>query len=357
VGRDAVGEDDLASQPTLSRYENAVDRKELYRMSVALADAVIERHRQRLGRGVKRITIDLDPTDDPTHGVQQLTFFNAYYDTWCYLPMAGFLSFNDEPDQYLFCYVLRPGNATAPVGALGILRRTVERLRGAFPKVKLRVRLDGGFACPEMFTFLEEERIEYVIAMAKNTVLQALAEPMMNKARRLSRASRETEHVYGERLYSAGTWKDKYRRVVIKAEVVRAADKDPKDNPRFVVTNLKTPPRKLYERIYCGRGEIENRIKELHHGLEIDRTSCTKFWANQLRALMTAVAYVLYQELRLAAPAACARAQVSTLRERFIKLGVRVQESVRRIVLHLPKSFPFHDQWCDIAAELGASSG
>jgi hypothetical protein len=357
VGREAVGEDALASQPTLSRYENAVSRKELYRMSVALADTVIERHRQRLGKKVKRITIDLDPTDDPTHGGQQLTFFNAYYDTWCYLPMAGFLSFNDEPDQYLFCYVLRPGNAPAELGALGILRRTVKRLRAAFPKVKLRVRLDGGFACPEMFTFLEEERIEYVIAMAKNSVLKALAEPLMNQARRLSRESQQTEHVYGDRLYSAGTWKHHYRRVIIKAEVVRTSGRDPKDNPRFVVTNLRTQPRKLYERIYCGRGEIENRIKELHHGLEIDRTSCTDFWPNQLRGLMTAVAYVLFQELRLAAPVACARAQVGTLRERFIKLGVRVQESVRRIVLHLPKSFPFHDQWCQIAAGLGAYSG
>jgi hypothetical protein len=179
----------------------------------------------------------------------------------------------------------------------------------------------------------------------------------MNQARRLSRESQQTEHVYGDRLYSAGTWKHHYRRVIIKAEVVRTSGRDPKDNPRFVVTNLRTQPRKLYERIYCGRGEIENRIKELHHGLEIDRTSCTDFWPNQLRGLMTAVAYVLFQELRLAAPVACARAQVGTLRERFIKLGVRVQESVRRIVLHLPKSFPFHDQWCQIAAGLGAYSG
>jgi hypothetical protein len=260
VGRSAIDEDGLASQPTLSRYENSVDRKDLYRMSMALAEAVIERHGQRLGDKVKRITIDMDPTDDPTHGTQQLTFFNGYYDTWCYLPMAGFLSFNGEPEQYLFCYVLRAGNAPAELGALGILKRTVQMLRTAFPKVKVRMRLDGGFACPEMFTFLEEERIEYVIAMAKNSVLEALAEPMMKKARRMSKASQQTEHVYGERMYSAGTWKHHYRRVVIKAEVVRAPGKDPKENPRFVVTNLRTQPRKLYEGIYCARGVVENRL-------------------------------------------------------------------------------------------------
>ena len=117
--RDPVKGEELASQPTLSRFENSVDRADLYRMGIALADAVIERHRRRLKRKAKRITIDLDPTDDPTHGAQQLTFFNGHYDTWCYLPVAGFLTFNEEPEQYLFAYVLRPGNVGAAVGALG----------------------------------------------------------------------------------------------------------------------------------------------------------------------------------------------------------------------------------------------
>jgi len=119
VGRDPIEGATLASQPTLSRFENSVRRADLYRMGETLAECVIERHRQRLGRGVRHITIDLDPTDDPTHGAQQLTFFNAHYDTWCYLPVAGFLTFNDEPEQYLFAYVLRPGNAPASRGAIG----------------------------------------------------------------------------------------------------------------------------------------------------------------------------------------------------------------------------------------------
>jgi hypothetical protein len=147
------------------------------------------------------------------------------------------------------------------------------------------------------------------------------------------------------------------RRVVIKAEVVRAPEKDPKDNPRFVITNMKQSPQWIYERVYCQRGDVENRIKELHD-LEIDRTSCTSFWANQFRVLLTAAAYVLMQEIRLrAAGTACARAQVLTLRERLLKLGARVMVSARRWVIHLPMSFPFLPAFRLIACRLGAQSG
>jgi hypothetical protein len=204
----------------------------------ALAETVIERHRRRPGaRKVKHITIDLDPTDDPTHGAQQLTFFNGHYDTWCYLPMTGFLTFNREPDQYLFACVLRSGNAPAKQGAIGILERMVERLRAAFPRARILVRLDGGFAGPEMFDYLEDAKLDYLVAMAENKVLTRRAEPLMRQARRLLRASRATEHVYGECRYAAGTWKAP-RRVLIKAEVVRLEGREPKDNARFVVTNL-----------------------------------------------------------------------------------------------------------------------
>ena len=353
--RDPVSGEDLASQPTLSRFENAFDRADLYRMGIALADTVIERHRKRLKRKVKRITIDLDPTDDPTHGAQQLTFFNGYYDTGCYLPVAGFLTFNEEPEQYLFAYVLRPGNASAAVGALGILSRLLPRLRTAFPRARLRVRLDGGFAAPEIFAFLEREGLEFVIAMAKNQVLERRAARLMGTARRLSRESGETAHLYSECCYAAGTW-EKRRRVIIKAEVVRHPDRKPKNNPRFVVTNLKHSPRHLYTAIYCDRANIENRIKELHHGLEIDRTSCSRFLPNQLRGLLTAAAYVLYQELRLrAARTAFRSAQVSTLREHLMKLGTWVQSSARRIVLHLPASCIHRNDWQIIATSLGAA--
>ena len=137
VGRDPVDGEDLASQPTLSRFENSAGRKELFRMTEALADTVIERHRKRLHGRARLITIDLDPTDDPTHGAQQLTFFNWHYDTYCYLPMVGFLTFNQEAEQYLVTAVLRPGNAPGSAER-GLLRRLIERLTEAFPKAKIR---------------------------------------------------------------------------------------------------------------------------------------------------------------------------------------------------------------------------
>jgi hypothetical protein len=355
LDRDAINGAMLASQPTLSRFENAARRSDLYRMGEALADSVIERHQRRLGaRRCKHITIDLDPTDDPTHGGQQLSFFNGHYDSWCYLPVAGFITFDREPEQYLFTYVLRPGNAPATRGAIGILRRVLERLRKAFPRARVLVRLDGGFAASELFDFLEAEGCDYVVAMAKNKRLVPRAARLMGTARRLSKRSGATAHVYGQTYYAARRWKIK-RRVIIKAEVVRHPGREPKMNPRFVVTNLKGPPRRLYERVYCARGDIENRIKELHHGLQIDRTSCPRFLANQFRVLLTAAAYALMQELRRrAAGTSLARAQVSTLRERLLKLGARIERSVRRLVVHLPHSCAYQCEWRRIARSLGA---
>ena len=289
LDRDPVEGRDLASQPTLSRFENGVGVKELYRLGEALAVSVIQRHAERLRRRAYRVTLDLDPTDDPTHGAQQLSFFNGHYDTWCYLPVMGFVSFNDEAEQYLCAAVLRPGNVTAAVGAVAMLRRLVGMIRHYLPGVRIRVRLDGGFAHPAVLAFLDAEpRLDYVVAMAKNAVLKHAAATGMRRVRQLSRRSGKTEHIYGEVRYAARTWPCP-RRVIIKAEVVRAADKDPKDNPRFVITNMKQSPQWIYERVYCQRGDIENRIKELHD-LQIDRTSCTSFWANQFRVLLTAAA-------------------------------------------------------------------
>jgi hypothetical protein len=359
VGRDPVNGEDLASQPTLSRFENTPDRKDLLRMSEALADCVIERHRKRLHGRARRITIDLDPTDDPTHGAQQLSFFNGHYDSYCYLPMICFLTFNEEAEQYLVAAVLRPGNAPGSAGALGILRRLMARVNDAFPKARIRVRLDGGFASPEVLDFLDcEPKVEYVVNMAANAVLQRKAEAAMKRARRASELSGKTEHVYGECRYATKkTWPWK-RRIIYKAEVVRAANKEPKDNPRFVVTNLRQSPQWIYEKVYCQRGDVENRIKELHDGMQIGRTSCSNFWANTFRVVLTATAYVLMQEMRLhLAPTRHARAQVSTLREHFLKLGAQVIVTVRRIVVHLPQAFPYRDTFHLLALSLGAQSG
>jgi hypothetical protein len=357
LDRDPIEGRDLASQPTLSRFENGVGVKELYRAGEFLAESVIRRHAKRLRHRAYRVTIDLDPTDDPTHGAQQLSFFNGYYDTWCYLPVMGFVSFNDEAEQYLCAAVLRPGNVGAAVGAVALLRRLVRMIRGRLPGVRIRVRLDGGFAHPAVLDFLDAEpKLEYVVAMAKNAVLKRVAESGMRRARQLSRRSGKTEHIYGEARYKAGKW-PRLRRVIIKAEVVRAVDKDPKDNPRFVITNMKQSSQWIYEKVYCARGDVENRIKELHDGMQIGRTSCSTFLANTFRVLLTAAAYVLMQELRLhLAATRHARAQVATLRERFLKVGTQVVASVRRIVLHLPQSFPDRQSFQDLAFRLGAQS-
>ena len=182
AGRDPLADGSLASQPTLSRFENAARARELLRLSEALAEAVIARHKRRKKR-VRRITIDLDPTDDPTHGAQQLAFFNRFYDTSCYLPLAGFLTFDDEVEQYLFCYVLRAGNVAAKHGATSVLKRLLPRLRRAFPGARLRIRLDAGFSGPELYEFFEVHKLDYVVGMAKNAWLTSLAEPLMAEVR------------------------------------------------------------------------------------------------------------------------------------------------------------------------------
>jgi len=180
LDRDPIEGRDLASQSTLSRFENGVGVKELYRSGEFLAESVIRRHAKRLRHRAYRVTIDLDPTDDPTHGAQQLSFFNGHYDTWCYLPVMGFVSFNDEAEQYLCAAVLRPGNVTAAVGAVAILRRLVRIIRRRLPGVRIRVRLDGGFAHPAVLEFLDAQpKLEYVVAMAKNAVLKRVAESGM----------------------------------------------------------------------------------------------------------------------------------------------------------------------------------
>ena len=357
AGRDPIKGLDLASQPTLSRFENSVPPRSLYAMGMTLAERVITRHGRRRNGHARLVTIDMDPTDAATYGAQQLSFFNTHYDNHCYLPMLSFVSFDNEPDQYLCAAVLRPGNVGAATGAVGLLRRLIKLVRSSFPKARIRVRLDGGFASPAVFDFLDAEpKVDYVVAMASNAVLDRHAADALDVARLCAGLTEETEHVYGDTRYAAKSWK-RQRRVIFKAEVVRAEGKQPRDNPRFVVTNMEQSAQWIYEEVYCQRGDVENRIKELK-ALDVDRTSCMSFWANQLRVLMAAAAYVMMQEIRLnAALTTLARAQVWTLRERLLKLGARVVASARRIVVHLPESFPWRNDFLKIAAALGAAAG
>ena len=255
--------------------------------------------RRRKGRRVRRITVDLDPTVDPTHGSQQKTLFSGFHRRWCYLPLAGFLTFDGEPEQHLFCCVLRPGRASDKLGCLGVLRRLLPRLRRAFPGARVRIRLDSGFAGPELFEFFEAQRLEYVVGM---------------KAERGAGAP-------GGAVDGAGAGRVRVR-------------------PGRGVPSLRRVP-------------VPRR--QPGAGLELDRTSCTGFLANHFRVLLTAAACALMQELRHhARHTGCARTQIGTLRLRLLKLGARLQSSARRVVLHLPRDAPFADDWRRIALSVGA---
>jgi hypothetical protein len=356
LDRDPIDGRRLASQPTISRFENALGPRTLYRLGEALADTVVARHRRRK-RMARLITIDVDVTEDPTHGAQQLSFFNGFYGGWCYLPLMVFLTFDDEPRQYLVTALLRPGTAPATRGVPGVLRRLIPKLWAAFPRARVRVRMDGGFATPAIFDELEAAGVEYVVAMAKNAVLDAAAAPLLVEARALAEGRGVSARVFGETAYQAGTWPHP-RRAVIKAEVVVHPGRELRENPRIVITNLRHHPERLYAEIYCARGDSENRLKELHHDLAFGRTSCSRFWANQLRVLLTAAAYVLLQELQFRAEGtSLARAQVGRLRLLLVKIGTRVTRSVRRLVLHVPRAHPDREAWAVIAARVGAMRG
>lgn len=354
LARDPLIGDSLASQPSISRFENGLSAREVLNTGYAIADAVIERHKKRLGRRVKRITIDLDSTEDRTHGNQQGSLFNGFYGSHCYLPLLGFLQFNDEGEQYLFTSLLQTGTADVRAGALGILKRVLPRLQAAFPRASVLVRLDAGFSGPALYEYLESEGLMYVTGMKGNPKLKGLAEPLMQESRTASADSGVSERHYGEAQYQAGTW-NKARRVVIKAEVTRYPGRNARDNARYLITNCKGKPASVYERVYSPRGDVENRIKELKNTLNSDRTSCTRFMANQMRLFMAGMAFIIYQELRLhAAGTSLAKAQVGTLRERLIKLGGWIRSTTRRITLHLPQEAPWQDEWRRIAAALHA---
>ena len=312
----------LGSQPTLSRFENAVGRRDLVRLGHQLARTVIDAQRRRLHGRARRITIDLDPTDDPTHGQQELSFFNGHYDTACYLPLVATLTFDDEPMQHLAGLVLRPGNAPASRGAMAACAGCSGRCGRPSPRHPARP-VDGGFAGPRLLTFLDRAGVEYVVGLPGDPRLAKRVRRLLGRAPVLFRPTGQAMPVFGETRYAAKSWGHK-RRVIMKAEVVQYPGRAPRKNPRFVVTNRALAPEAVYA-IYRQRGDVENRHKELKDSLGLGRTSCPRFLANQVRVLLTATAYVLFQTLQQHAQGTVwAGAQVATLRERLIKLGVWV---------------------------------
>ena len=349
AGRDPFG-DDLASQPSISRFEGSATSKDLFRMATSFMRCVVESQRRRRPNWNRRITIDLDQTPVPTYGGQQRTFFNGHYDTYCYIPLVAGISFQGEPDQYVVASVLRPGNVPDKRGAISILSRLLPPLREAFPKAKLVVRVDAGFCAPEIINYIEREGLDYTLAFPGNSVLHAASAILMSEVRWASDKSGATEHRYAETTYQARTW-PKERRVIFKAEVTRVPGREPRDNPRYVVTNMRGSARHIYENLYCRRGDFENRLKELKGDLSMGRLSCHAFLANQFRVILATAAFALFQELRQGA-AQLRRASVARLRLELVKLAARVTSSARRIVLSLPRHFAFKAEWLALALPL-----
>ncbi len=325
--------EDLASQPTMSRLENAVGARACYRAAMALGELYVE---ERGKRGApERVLLDLDATDDPAHGEQEGSYYHGYYGQHMYHPLAVF----DGETGQLVTVVLRPGNTHASRGAVAILKRVVSRLRAAWPSVRIGIRADAGFAVPALYEYCEDEGIDYTVGLVTNPRLKALAEPLLERAQERYEAEGEKVRLLAEGRYRAGSW-ERERRVVYKAEAMPEGT-----NRRFVVTSRTDEPEKLYD-WYVGRGETENRIKDFKLALKADRLSCRRFLANQFRLLLHAAAYWLLDVLRGKLVArGVQRMQLDTLRLRLIKIGGRVRQLLTKVRLHLASSHPGQQLW------------
>lgn len=313
----------LASQETLSRLENSVGIKDIYRLSEWFVDSYLSRKPKR------KLILEFDAMDDPTHGQQQFSFYHGYYGQHMYHPLL----IHDGDTGELILPVLRAGNTHASRGVFSILRRLIRKIKSAWPGVVIELRADAGFAIPALYEFCEKEGITYTIGLITNNTLRLYGEPLLKKAVKGFEETNVKQRIFDEFGYKAGSW-SRYRRVVVKAEC-----QDKGTNHRFVVTNRKDSPQEVYDD-YVKRGEQENRIKELKNDLKADRLSCHRFTANCFRLLLHSLAYRLICALRKTLKGTeLEKAQTETLRRRLLKMGVLVVESVRRIWLHFASSF------------------
>lgn len=326
-----LSEKDLASQPTLTRLENSVTVKDVYRIGSYFVESYTKRKKKDKS---KKIILDIDATDDPTHGSQQLTFFHGYYDQYMYQPLVIY----DAESGDLIMTVLRPGNTHASNGVLTILRRIIKRLKASFPKARLIIRGDAGFAVPELYEYCEKERVGYVIGLIRNNVLEGLSKELSAEANQGYSKTGQKQRLFTEARYQAGSWSCQ-RRVIIKAEWSAMGS-----NVRFVVTNLAYKPRNLYEFYIQRGGTCEVRIDELKNGLMADRLSCHRFLANQFRLFLHAGAYCLVERLRYGLEKTeFSSMQIQQLRLRIIKIGAQVKQSARRLVFHFAEGYPWKE--------------
>jgi hypothetical protein len=330
-----------ASSPMLCRFENRADRA----TAIATHRIIVDQFIASFETAPTELVLDFDATDDVVHGNQEGRHFSAFYDNYCFLPLFVFCG-----EQMLAAY-LRPASKDAALHAAAILKLLTNRLRQAWPKVRILFRGDSGFCRPLLLSWCERNEVEYVVGLARNSRLAKLSAHWRDSAAQSFASTCEPQRHFGEFKYAAKTW-SRERRVIVKAEHNAQGA-----NPRYVVTNLANAPQELYERGYCARGEMENRIKECQLGLFSDRTSCQLWWPNQYRLLLAALAYVLMERLRTVGLAGTelARAQVTTLRCRLLKVGAVIVRNTRRVRFFLASAFPHQEAF--LAAARRFASG
>ena len=331
----------LGSQPTLSRWENASAARSLVQLNDALLDQFIRLCGQQV-RQRGEILLDIDSTDDPTHGQQQFSFFNGAYNQHMYHPMLIF----ERHTGCLLSVRLRPGNASAHARIVPMLLRIVPRLERAFPGVRIRLRGDAGFALPLLYEFCEFFGIQYTLGIPANCVFQRRAEPLQKKLKRRYRRTELPQRRFSSFRHRARSW-SRQRRICYKAEHTAVGT-----NLRFVVTNRAGRAAKVFA-FYNDRGECENRIEEFKNGFHADRLSCHRFLANAFRLLLHAFAYNLVNLFRLRQlPEPWRSMQIETLRARLFKIGARIRQTARCIRVHLATGWPWQSLFRKVALAL-----
>lgn len=317
----------LASAATLCRLENRADRQAAWRIHQVLGEQFIASFRTP----PTELILDFDATDDPVHGRQEGRFCHGYYDPYCFLPLYVFCG-----DQWLVSY-LRPSNSDGATHAWAILAVLVKRWRQCWPKVRIICRGDRGFCRWRMLAWCERQGIEYRVGIAKKARLNRLAEPHLSRAAQAFAETSQPQRQFAELEYAAGSW-DRLRRVLVNAEHTEQGA-----NPRYGVTTLTGEPQHLYDRVYCQRGEMENRIKERQLDLFADRTRGHAWWAHQFRLLLASLAYGLMESLRRLALSGTvlAQASVGTLRLTLLKIGAVILRNTRRVRFLLRSAYPY----------------
>ena len=333
----------LAGKSTLNRLELSQAAPTRYRKIAADTDAIealfVDQFLDANAKPPGQITLDLDATDDPLHGHQEGRFFHGYYDGYCYLPLYVFCG------RHLLAAKLRRSNIDASAGAVAEIARVIARIRARWPRVRILLRADSGFCREVLMAWCEANRVDYVFGLARNERLEAEIAPDMTRARAIAERTGKPARRFKDFRWSTRESWSCYRRVIGKAEWTRG-----EANPRFIVTSLNIQEidgRRLYERVYCARGEMENRIKECQLDLFADRTSAATMRANQLRLWFASFAYVLLCGLRRIGLAFTqfASATCGTIRLKLLKIGALVTLSARRVVVAMASACPWQDEF------------